>query len=284
MLEGGQRVLHQRAMVRALGMARGGSSRGGGDRLAYFVAQDRLKQFVAEKLRDVTSNPIKFITPDGLLAYGYEATVLADICEAVLAARKEGLLQKQQEHIAAQCEILVRGFARVGIIALVDEATGYEDDRPRRALAKILEAFVAKELKPWVHTFPTDYYKGLYRLRGLEYPPKGNRMPRYFGVLTNDIVYRRLAPGVLIELRRVTPRDGKGRLKHKLFQRLTDDVGHPKLLQHLGSVVTLMRMSDNDDYAGFEKLLDRMHPRQMDAPLFEQQAKNQIMKPAIASE
>lgn len=113
-------------------MARGSSGGTGGDRLAKFVAGDRLKAFVSDHLRGVTQNPIKFITTDGLLAYGYEATVLADICEAVLAARSEGLLQKQQEHIAAKCEILVRGFARVGIVALVDEATGFQYDRPRR--------------------------------------------------------------------------------------------------------------------------------------------------------
>jgi hypothetical protein len=54
--------------------------------------------------------------------------------------------RKQQEHIAKQAEILVRGFAGVGIIALVDEATGYQQDRARDALSRILEAFIAKEL------------------------------------------------------------------------------------------------------------------------------------------
>ena len=70
-------------------------------------------------------NPIKFRhSGGGGIAFGYPATILADICDVVLAARQAGELQKQQEHIAQQCEILVRGFARVGIIALVDEATG----------------------------------------------------------------------------------------------------------------------------------------------------------------
>jgi len=54
------------------------------------------------------------------------------LCETVLQARKDGKLQSQQMHIAEQCEILVRGFARVGIIALVDEATGYQDYRSRK--------------------------------------------------------------------------------------------------------------------------------------------------------
>jgi hypothetical protein len=85
--------------------------------------------FAADQLREVTVNPIKFRAPKGKMAYRYEATVLADICDAVLLARKARMLQKQQLHIADQCEILMRGFARVGIIALVDEVTGYQEFR-----------------------------------------------------------------------------------------------------------------------------------------------------------
>ena len=46
-----------------------------------------------------------------------------------------------------------RSLAKVGIVALVDEVTGYQDARAKDALAKFFEAFVAKELQPWVKTF-----------------------------------------------------------------------------------------------------------------------------------
>src|SRR5262249_45763036 len=147
---------------------------------------------------------IEFRTPQGTRALGYEATVLADICDAVLEARKAHALTTKQEHIAVQCEILVRGFARVGIIALVDEATGYQADRARDSLAKILEAFVTKELRKWVKTFPAEFYQELFRLRGLPYNGSVKK-PQYIGHLTNDLVYSRLAPGVLDELRKLTP-------------------------------------------------------------------------------
>ncbi|HEY8381589.1 MAG TPA: P63C domain-containing protein [Microvirga sp.] len=258
-LEDGRRVLHQRGMVRSLGMSRGGSSRGGGDRLAYFTAQRTLEPFVSKNLVEVTKEPIKFRTPRGALAYGYEATVLADICDAILEARKAGVLQKQQEHIAQQAEILVRGFARVGIIALVDEATGFQHDRARDALARILEAFIAKELQPYVQTFPAEFYAEMFRLRGLEYPNGSVKRPQYFGILTNDIVYRRLAPGVLEELKKATPRSEDGRPKAKYFQSLTSNIGYPKLREHLGSVVTMMRLSDT--WQQFMARLDRFHPR-----------------------
>ena len=92
--------------------------------------------------------------------------MLVDLCEAVLAARSAGRLQKQQEHVARRAEILIRGFARIGIIALVDEATGYQEIRERRALATILEKFIAKELQPWTRTFPYEFYQLIYKLKG----------------------------------------------------------------------------------------------------------------------
>lgn len=157
--------------------------------------------------------------PQGGMAYGYEATILADVCDVILAARKQGVAVPA--HIADKCEILVRGFARVGIIALVDEAPGFQKDRARDALARILEAFVAKELQPWVKTFPAEYCQELFRLRGLPYELGSVKRPQYFGCLTNDIVYKRLAPGVLEEPKRIAGKDGEGRPRHKYFQHLT---------------------------------------------------------------
>ena len=169
-LEDGRRVLQQTGLLKGLNMSHGGSYSTGGDRLAKFAAQGRLKTFVFNELAARTVEPIKFRTPRGSSAYGYEATVLADLCEAILAARRAGVLQKQQAHIAERAEILVRGFTRIGIIGLVDEATGYQRDRAQDALSKILEAFIAKELQAYVRTFPSEFYEEIFRLRGMEYP------------------------------------------------------------------------------------------------------------------
>ena len=99
------------------------------------------------------------------------------------------------------------GLARVGIIALVDEATGYQRDRAKDSLARTLEACIAKELQPYLPTFPADFYQEMFRLRGMDYPNDTVQRPRSFGVLTKDIVYDRLAPGVLEELKKVNPKD-----------------------------------------------------------------------------
>jgi hypothetical protein len=227
--------------------------------LTAFLQGKGISPFVSQELLTRIANPIRFRPPHGgSVAYGYPATVLADICDAVLAARRAGVLMQQQVHIADRCEILVRGFARVGIIALVDEATGYQKDRTRDALARILEAFIDKELQPWVQTFPIEFYQEMFRLRGLEYPTATVKRPRYFGVLTNNVVYKRLAPGVLAELRRVTPRSEAGNRTSRFFQRLTQNTGYPKLKEHLGAVVAFMQTST--DWQDFMTKLDRFRP------------------------
>lgn len=259
-LSDGKRVLSQNGVIAALGMKQGSNPRLGGDRLSNFSSGKGLKPFISDGLSVVIQNPIAFVLPNGgSTGHGFPATSLVELCESVLEAREANALQAQQAHIARACEILVRGFARVGITALVDEATGYQADRARDALAKILEEFIADELRKWVKTFPTEYYRELFRLRGMPFPPANNAKPSFIGHLTNNVVYKRLAPGVLNELKRVSPRDEKGRLKHKYHQRLTDEVGHPKLREHLASVVTLMRISKNFDE--FIRHLDKALPQ-----------------------
>ena len=86
----------------------------------------------------VTTNPIRFRIPTGSLANAYPATLLADLCDVVIDARNAGVLQKQQMHIAERCDQLMRGFARVGIIGLVDEATGYQEIRSNALLPRSL--------------------------------------------------------------------------------------------------------------------------------------------------
>ncbi|MDB5320109.1 MAG: hypothetical protein JWN40_1740 [Phycisphaerales bacterium] len=228
-----------------------------------------MSSYLSPELLGVIQEPVQFRMParhGGGIALGYEATILADLCEAVLKAREEGGLQASQFRIAKQCEILLRGFARVGIIALIDEATGFQADRERDALAKILEAFIAKELRPWVRTFEPEFYQQLFRLKGIEF--KGTlKAPRFIGKVTNDLVYDRLAPGVREELNRINPTNDKGQRKHKNFQWLTQNLGYQKLKEHLKALTVLMSVFD--DWETFKKKLDKALPRQDACPLFD---------------
>lgn len=255
-LENEKRVLVRVQMMRALGMM-GGGGKAGSHRLVQFVAGKSINRFVPKELAVCIQNPIKFAIPGRGVAYGYEATILADICNVVLEARKAGALQPQQQHIAKQCEELMRGFAMVGIVALVDEATGYQEIRSRNALHKLLEAYISKQLLGWAKTFPDEFYKEIFRLRGWDYY-QTQKKPLLVGKLTNTIVYEKLSKKVLKELRKKNPKNAKGRRQHKLFQWLTDDIGNPHLKAHLQQVIVLMRISPNWDI--FLRHLNRAFP------------------------
>jgi P63C domain len=226
--------------------------------LPNFIAAKNLLPFISSDLMDVL-DPVEFINKRGQKAQGYRVELLQLVCETYLDARKAGVLTQSQERVAEQSEILLRGFARLGIIGLVDEATGYQRDRATDALAKILEQFIAKELQPWVKTFDNEFYEQMFRLRGLDFPKDTVKRPQYFGHLTNDIIYRRLAPGVIEELKRTEPKTASGKRKGTIQQRLSPDLGHPKLREHLASVTTIMDLSE--DYTDFMRKLDRRHPR-----------------------
>jgi P63C domain len=256
-LENRQRVLTQSDVMRALGRARQAKGREyyeGDVNLPAFLTAKNLKPFIDNDLY-VTSSQITFRTVKGTKAFGYPAELLPRVCEVFLKARDAKVLAHNQKHIAIQAEILIRGLAAVGIIALVDEATGFQYDRPRRDLEEQLKRFLSENLRKWVRTFPADYFKHLCRLRNVELRAD-MKLPQYFGQLTNNLVYRRLAPGLLKKLKE--RRDERGSKSNKLHSWLSEDIGFREVLMHLGTVVGIMKLHTNYDL--FEGQLDQVAP------------------------
>ena len=80
--------------------------------------------------------------------------------------------------------------------------------------------------------------------------------PGFFGHITNNVVYDRLAPALLPELKAAA---NKAEKRARLHQFLTTDIGHPKLREHLGSIVTLLRVSKTPQQ--FFDYVDAAFPR-----------------------
>jgi hypothetical protein len=263
-LDDGRRVLSERGVTKALGGKRGGShwrlgrASASGSYLPVFISANNLRPYIQPSLAQALAQPVAYRAKGGGRANGVAATLLPEICDVWLKARREGALLPSQEHIAAKAEILLTGLATVGIVALVDEATGYQAVRDRNELHRILEAYIVKEFLPWSKRFPDEFYKELFRLKGWPYNPPSPKRPRMVGKLTNYLVYQKLPPGVLEELRQKNPIVKDGRRKHKHHQFLTEEVGNPHLEKHLASVTTLMRVSMN--WSFFERLFDRAFP------------------------
>lgn len=256
-LSGGVRVLTSKALMTALGRPWKGTYKRTG--LPNFIGASNLLPFINQELRDVLQ-PIEYQPIKGKKILGYRAELLPLVCDVYLAARAEGgALTPGQMPTAAQAEILVRSLSKIGIVALVDEATGYQDVRDRQALQAILDKYLTAEKAKWAKTFPDDFYKKLFRLRKWEYNPMSVKRPPLVGKLTNNIVYDRLAPGVLDKLDELNPRTEKGYRKEKHHQFFTTDYGIPELKQHILNLMFLMDAADG--WKSFLVMLNRASPK-----------------------
>jgi hypothetical protein len=251
-------------MQKTIGMSTSGGT-GGAHRTAQIVEKFEDKLNISNELSVRMHNPLLFMPASGgQQAYGYEATTLIDTCELILKARDaDGILGASQRKYAEAADIVIRAFAKVGIIALVDEATGYQGVRAQNALQAYLEKLIRKELAAWVKRFPDEFYENIYKLKSWPWP--GIQKNRYSVVAyyTRDLVYERIAPGVLKELEEKEPKNEKGRRTNKLHQWLTDDVGHPLLAQHLHSLIMFQRLALSSGFGWhrFVRMVDQVMPK-----------------------
>ncbi|WP_018407068.1 P63C domain-containing protein [Methylocystis rosea] len=264
-LSDGRRVLTENGITYAILGERSGASKRlkrasqeAGGLLPLFIAPSQLKPFIDNALLEGPLQPIQY--QDGKrTVIGYDARILRAVCEVWLRAREAKALQKQQLDKAQRAETLMRALADVGLIALVDEATGYQKFRARDELQKILAAYISPELLPWAKRFPDSFYEELHKVRGWQYKPGSNARNAYIGKLTKALIYDPLPPGVVHELERRNPYDPtKKRRRHLHHQLLTKEVGHPHLEKQIVSVTTLLSVSDT--WEEFAKLFTKKFP------------------------
>lgn len=254
-LEDGRRVLSGRGMQGALGL---GQMRG--QKINQLTNNSSIKPFINESLSLGISEPIEFTTVNNLKAFGYEANVLVEICDVLLQARKKNAVPKRYNETVEYAEMLVRSFAKIGIIALVDEATGYQYDREKDALQVILKAYINDELLKWQQKFPDTFYFEIFRLNKWDYTVNGiKKRPGVIGTWTNELIYKQLPKGVLDELKSKTPKSEAGNYTARFFQSLTPDIGHPALTAQIYKVIGIMNISNTweEFKSSFNRMVDR---------------------------
>ena len=217
--------------------------------LPRFLTRKWIQPFISDELMQVLNTPLLMDNPyGGGVMYGWDVSILVKICSAILDSKDAGVTTRRQENIVNRASAIMKGIALVGIVALVDEATGYQDIRSKKSLAEILEKFIAKELRPWIKTFPDEFYIELSRLWGYEKPKKGSSRPKFFASLTNKLIYKELAPGVLEELQRLNPILENGNRSKKHHQLLSENFGVIKLREQITRVVTLLEVAQSKDH------------------------------------
>jgi len=271
----GTRVISDRGVSRALGTKRGGSHwlrvKEAGDGALVpppYISANNLKPFIPNDLIYILTHPIEYRgTKSGAKANGLLATAFPKVLKVWSAAFDAGALKAQQMHIGEQAKALLAGLDEVAIIALVDEATGYQDQRKKDELQAILSAYVLPEHRPYLETVPKEFTDELFRIYGWE-RKANNQGPRYAGKLIRQLIYEKLPDPVLPKLDELNPSKGANYQRSKKhFQHLTENLGADHFKMQLAGVMALLRASPSNNPAAFKRLFQRAYGDQFELDL-----------------
>ncbi len=249
-LQNGKRVLTQGTFLAAIGIPQKTKSRAVGLRLIEglpeFLVEENLRSFLTDDLKQSTT-PIVFRNLESLRSVGYDALLLPLVCELYLKVRDQGKLYNSQKPIATACDALTKGL-KDGIIASVDEVTGYQEQRAMEELMHIIDTYLEKDYRGWTPLFPRNFFREIYRISGWARKPGTAKNSVFVKHLIKDHVFGHLPEEVLEDLRRLRSSENQRRLRWSDFAA---DTGNTYLDQQIAMLTTLMKISDD------QKELDR---------------------------
>ncbi len=173
--------------------------------LPEYISAKYLENYVSSELKEKLSQPISYTNQNNRLTAGVDATILPDICDVWITAKEKGALNEDQVKTAERAYILMKGFATVGIIALIDEVTGYQEIRDKLALQEILDKYLLDYRATWARRFPDEFYKEIFRLNRWPYNPSSVRRPSISGVLRDQKIVPERDLELLLSTQRSCP-------------------------------------------------------------------------------
>ncbi|MDB4925887.1 P63C domain-containing protein [Mucilaginibacter sp.] len=236
-LNDGQRIFSLSGVVSAL-------TGGDGGQLASYINVRAIRGYLPEELIPAENGSIPALINFDTLGQGVGKTAIGvpvekfmDICIAFSTALQDSTdasikLTERQKEIAIKANSFLRATAKVGIIALVDEATGYQYDRPMDALQFKLKLFLQEEMRVWEKTFPDELWIQFSRLTN--WNGSIHSRPKYWGKLINELVYGYLDKDVYGWLKTNAPKP-VGNLSYHRW--LTEQYGLKKLMEHIWQLV-----------------------------------------------
>ena len=234
-------VISQRGMAQALGLSKRG------DRLPVFVGSKTMDGYIGRDLREKLANPIIFQrqtaaaeNPISRRAHGYDATILIDLCKAIIAARQDGKLSgSRYDKMVDHAQIVLSASAKAGIKGLVYALAGYSPTTEE--VIQAFKLYVQEEARKYEAEFPAELYMQWHHL--YEIPVLTRGKPWQFKHLTVKHVYYPLAKsnGKIFELlKALKAKDGDR--KKKLFQFL-NEIGARALRIQLGRILEMAESS-----------------------------------------
>jgi hypothetical protein len=268
-LEDGRRLFHKRVMGHALGLRSEG-----GNAFIKMLSGQTIRSEIPADLAEKIAKPVIFKGFKGDPVHGYEASVLIEVCEALIRVRDSGGLTARQQFLAIQAEFILRSSAKLGIVALIDEATGYSDNKRKDEYRQLFQEFLRDEFAQWEQDeYPEKFFDMIYRLYGLKRKnPDSTKHPQFFGKFIRRYVYYPLANSHGAILEQLDQRNPvvyvNGGRRYKMYQFLSEKVGLPALRAHLWQTIGIASiMSDHKAFdRAFYRAFPEAIPRRRDDP------------------
>lgn len=245
-LENGMRIISQGGLFLSFDRPRKGEKRL--EDLPSVVGAKNLLPYIEEELYE-KSKVVQYYHTNGKIASGYNAEIIPLICELYIKAYDDKVLTTSQYKLYTRSLLIVRALAKVGITALIDEATGFQNDRQAQALQELLKAYISEELLKWQKRFPNKFYKEIFRLYGWEYHEDSSKRPGWVGTFTKRYVYDLFPESVIKEIEARNPathKNNKCYRKNRHHQFLTTDIGIPQLDHYISKLLGVMALSSDD--------------------------------------
>ena len=252
----GTPVMSSGKITKAIGKQWKGQSR---SEYPIFLGAINLTPFISDELKEML---IPFTIKDGNRHIKcYNAEILPLVADVYLKARDEGVLHDSQEIIAKRCEIILRSFARIGIRALVYEATGFEKLKHPEALRMLIESYLTEEERKWMKEFPDEFFEEMDRIYGNIRTASRGRPP-YYGKFIRKYIYDPIENGIILQaLDQRNPITDKGYRKRRFHQFLNENKGIKVLRSQIWQVIALLRIASNK--RKFESSFERLESKQM---------------------
>lgn len=209
-----------------------------GSRFGHFLAEISPN---ALKIYEDTSSKVSM--PNGATANFISCDVVPEFASGVIHQALDGTLHPQRRMLIAPCLKIQDSLARVGIVALIDEATGYQYHRAPDALQDLFARLIRNTAADWERRFHPDYYQAIYKLFGWQYDQTVSQRPHIIGKITLQWVYEPVfPPEILVAIK-------ERQSSEKMHQWLTDEGGLKLMEKQRDAVMMIARSSaDHQDF------------------------------------
>jgi len=231
-LDNGARGFIQRQMMKAVGFSEKKQS----SRFLIFLAELSPKALII-----MQNTGCQVVNPGHGNANFVSYEIVPEICDAVIDAALDGVLHPQRRHLIAPCRKIQAALSRVGIVALIDEATGYQYRRESSALQDLFAKLIREHVSDWQRRFSPDFYEAIFALYGWKYQGHAHGIPAIVGKITLRYVYEAIFPAAIVA-------EIKARQKsERLHQWLTNEGGLPLLEKQINALIVIAKTSFSPD-------------------------------------